>query len=328
MSTDGDRIPGIWFHPGTRRLHVRDGHGNDGNAGCDPEEELPANTATTVRVEMRPGFVDVFYDAVLKCTEARGDRQAFDSVVVYAPDPWHTAANAAINNFFMKQLDPISGCTDALSCNRDDRASVDDGSCRYPDAGRDCDGQTFDIIAGATYFVGAVPLPLSPGVEHAIVNLPVDYEVGFDITPRPELVTEWASIIHITATGNNCCGYVRSHCFPTDCPLPRTKLPDAQGDRVPAVWFHPNTHRLHVRDGHGSDGNAGCDPEEELLPNEATSVKIVMEASLVTVFFGQEQVCTEARADRSTFENAVVFASDPWHPPAAATIRNFYLREL
>ena len=57
-------------------------------------------------------------------------------------------------------------------------------------------------------------------------------------------------------------------------------------------------------------------------------MKIVMEASLVAVFFGQEQVCTEARADRSTFENAVVFASDPWHPPAAATIRNFYLREL
>ena len=213
LSTDGDRIPGIWFHPGTRRLHVRDGHGNDGNAGCDPEEELPANTATTVRVEMRPGFVEVFYDEVLKCTEARGDRQAFDSVVVYAPDPWHTAANAAMNNFFMKELDPISGCTDALSCNHDDRASVDDGSCRYPDAGRDCDGQMFDTIAGATYFVGAVPLPLSPGVEHAIVNLPVDYEVGFDITPRPELVTEWASIIHITATGNNCCGYVRNTAF-------------------------------------------------------------------------------------------------------------------
>ena len=100
MSADGARIPGIWFHPGTRRLHVRDGHGNDGNAGCDPEEELPANTATTVRVEMRPGFVEVWYNDVLKCTEARGDRQAFDNVVVYAADPWYPPVSASINNLY------------------------------------------------------------------------------------------------------------------------------------------------------------------------------------------------------------------------------------
>ena len=207
MSTDGDRIPGIWFHPGTRRLHVRDGHGNDGNAGCDPEEELPANTVTTVRVEMRPGFVEVFYDEVLKCTEARGDRQAFDSVVVYAPDPWHTAANAAINNFFMKQLDPISGCTDAMSCNRDDRASVDDGSCIYPNAGRNCAGDPFEVIDGATYFVRSPsqPVLLVSGQQHAVVPVPTDYIVSFDLTPNADVVDSWGSIVHFTASGNNCC---------------------------------------------------------------------------------------------------------------------------
>ena len=93
MSADGDRIPGIWFHPGTRRLHVRDGHGNDGNAGCDPEEELPANTATTVRVEMRSRLIEVLLNGRRQCTAVRGDQQAFDSVVVYAADPWYQEAS-------------------------------------------------------------------------------------------------------------------------------------------------------------------------------------------------------------------------------------------
>ena len=78
----GDRVPGVWFHPGTRNLHIRDGHGGDGNAGCDPQEELLVGVTTTVRVEMRPGFVEVWFGEpgrdVLKCTEPRGDRQAFD----------------------------------------------------------------------------------------------------------------------------------------------------------------------------------------------------------------------------------------------------------
>ena len=156
---------------------------------------------------MRPGFVEVFYDEVLKCTEARGDRQAFDSVVVYAPDPWHTAANAAINNFFMKQLDPISGCTDAMSCNRDDRASVDDGSCIYPDAGRNCAGDPFEVIDGATYFVRSPnqPVLLVSGQQHAVVPVPTDYIVSFDLTPNADVVDSWGSIVHFTASGNNCC---------------------------------------------------------------------------------------------------------------------------
>ena len=147
----GDRVPGIWFHPGTRRLHIRDGHGTDGNAGCDPEEQLSANVPTTVRVEMRPGFVEVWFGEPgsdeLRCTAARGDRQTFDNVVVYAADPWHAAADASINNFYVKELEPLRGCIDHTACNTDDHATVDDGSCRYADAGYDCLGNAFSTYS-------------------------------------------------------------------------------------------------------------------------------------------------------------------------------------
>jgi len=208
----GDRVPGIWFHPGTHLLHVRDGHGDDGNAGCDPDEELPANVATTVRVEMRPGFVEVWYGEAgsdeLKCTAARGDRQTFDNVVVYAADPWHAPADALINNFYVQELVPRRGCTEPTACNHDDHAYVDDGSCQYPREGFDCANNPFVMIDGATYFVPPTsPIQLTQDVEHAVVDLPTDYEVSFDIVPEVDVVANWASIIHLTATGSNCCAY-------------------------------------------------------------------------------------------------------------------------
>ena len=51
---------------------------------------------------MRPLSVMVYYGGELKCTETRGDRQVFDSVVVYAADPWHTPALASINRFYIR----------------------------------------------------------------------------------------------------------------------------------------------------------------------------------------------------------------------------------
>ena len=36
--------------------------------------------------------------------------------------------------------DAIMGCTDATACNYDEDANINDGSCEYPEAGLDCDG--------------------------------------------------------------------------------------------------------------------------------------------------------------------------------------------
>ena len=33
------------------------------------------------------------------------------------------------------------------------------------------------------------------------------------------------------------------------------------GGQVPVVWFYGNTHRPRIRDGHGTDSNASCDPD-------------------------------------------------------------------
>ena len=203
----------------------------------------------------------------------------------------------------------MPGCLDVTACNTDAGASTDDGSCAYADEGEDCDGNRLQMIDGATYFINnpSGPQPLTQAGEHAVVPVPADYVIGFEITPEEQVVDSWGSILHLTATGTNCCNY---------------------GDRIPAVWFHPGSHRLHIRDGHGSDGNAGCDPPEELPAGATTSVRIEMRPLSVTVYYGEELRCTQSRGDRQVFEDVVVYAADPWHTPALASINRFYLQEV
>ena len=87
------------------------------------------------------------------------------------------------------------------------------------------------LVPGATY-LSANPMRLVRGTELPPTDLPLDYTVGFTITPK-ELVGEWANIIHVSATGNNCCNY---------------------GDRIPGIWFYGGTRRMHIRDGSTSSG--------------------------------------------------------------------------
>jgi hypothetical protein len=54
------------------------GAGGSGNDDCSPEEELPMNTPTTVRIDVRQTHVEVFYGTAgseysmrMRCTEPR-----------------------------------------------------------------------------------------------------------------------------------------------------------------------------------------------------------------------------------------------------------------
>ena len=160
--------------------------------------------------------VETFYNGVSKCSQAGRDRTNFDNIQVYAADPWHETAAGTLAMLQVIAMD--SGDT---------------------------------LVPGATYLT-ASPMQLAQDVEMAPTSLPLDYTLGMTITPRG-MVGAWANIIHVSATGNNCCNY---------------------GDRIPAIWFYANTYRLHIRDGSTSEGNAGCDPEEQLVVDQPTDLRV------------------------------------------------------
>lgn len=136
------------------------------------------------------------------------------------------------------------------------------------------------------------------------VDLPLDYEIGLDITPGATV-----NILHVTATNSDCCHY---------------------GTRIPAVLFRPGSRRLHIVDGHEDYGNSntgewlGC-TERDLTEDVTASLKIVVGAELVQVFLNNEMFCEQKRYNRRVWSNVKVYAAGPWHPAADPSIAGMYL---
>ena len=126
----GDRVPGVWFYPGKRQLHIIDGHGQvgAGNDECVIEEELVPGTRYNVQVDAHEKFVEVYINNVMKCTEPRKDRRPFPTAKVYASDPWYAPADAVLSGLQLSPLEPLSGCTYKGACNYDISASTNAGS--------------------------------------------------------------------------------------------------------------------------------------------------------------------------------------------------------
>ena len=245
------------------------------------------------------------YDGIYyysRCTEPRGTTETFNEAHMYVADAWHEPALATLNNLRLEQMVPVTGCTEPLACNYDARAAIDDGSCISLSSGYDCTGRRIDDGTGVTQFLRG-PQTLSNDADgqqvHAMVDLPLDYTISFDLNPNGEIVDPWSSIVHFSATGNNCCEY---------------------GDRVPAVWFYPGSRRLHIIDGQPSVGNDECVIEEELAQGVNVHIEIAVAAESVVVSIDGVQRCTEEKTDRQTFQNVHVYCSDPWYEPAGATI--------
>ena len=75
-----------------------------------------------------------------------------------------------------------------------------------------------------TYLVGVATTMVANNLL-GYLSLPLSYTVGFDINPFGIVSSNYASIIHLTATNGDCC---------------------RAGDRLPGFWFSPNALSLYV----------------------------------------------------------------------------------
>ena len=89
------------------------------------------------------------------------------------------------------------------ACNYNPDATNDDNSCTPAKDGYDChDNKLEPDINGATFFIRTdKAVPLMRSLSHSEVDLPENYEVGFEITPQKTPSTVWSNIVHFTATG-------------------------------------------------------------------------------------------------------------------------------
>ena len=146
------------------------------------------------------------------------------------------------------------------------------------------------------------------------ISIPLDYEVGLDITPTTGLEGGWGSIVHFTATGTDCCDY---------------------GSRIPGVWFHPGTRKLLVVDGHTENGNSHTDQWDcddavlTLQPNVQYRLKMVFMHKSVSVYVNDKVACANIpRVDRQVWSDVAVYVGDPWYNPAKASVKNLCFKAL
>ena len=134
------------------------------------------------------------------------------------------------------------------------------------------------VALGMEPYIIAEERPLVADTEVMLVNVPLEYEIGFAIAPGPATEDNWAAIVRFTATNTDCCEY---------------------GSRIPGVWFWPGARKLLVVDGHPDNGNAHsgewrCDDSILTLnAGETHQVKLAMEASSIEVYVDGELACSE-----------------------------------
>lgn len=135
-----------------------------------------------------------------------------------------------------------------------------------------------------------------------------DYTLQFDIYPQGT-VSGWNNIMHMTGSGSNCCNVASN----------------GLADRTPGIWFYTGSTRMHIRQAHSTNGNAGCDPTTSLTQNAWTTVRVTLDGSTLTVSYNGVSQCTDTSYSSKIPAQAVTnYWSDPWYPASNAQIRNIY----
>ena len=105
----GDRIPAIWFRPGTRALHICTALGTNKNY-CFNHGNLPRNRFTNIQIRQTWSTKENVYKYIItingritrSVTNTRA--QVFKNVKLWASDPWHRTADAFVRNLVFKNL--------------------------------------------------------------------------------------------------------------------------------------------------------------------------------------------------------------------------------
>ena len=133
------------------------------------------------------------------------------------------------------------------------------------------------------------------------------FELNFDIMPTGRR-DDWSNILHFTAHGNW----------------------GGEFDRIPAIFVHGKSTRLHVGMGRRGSPNDGVDPSKELPTGKTTRVTVRLQGDELKVFFDGQQVASNSNYHGKVpaLPSVQVFASDPWFEASAARVANVWYLPL
>jgi len=135
-----------------------------------------------------------------------------------------------------------------------------------------------------------------------------NYEVAFTLTPK-NVKSGWTNILHITNNlGNGNIGVM--------------------GNRIPGVWFHSMTTKLHICTGCDGNSNTCLNPPDHLPLGKKTRIVIQVGGGFFTVRFGSctldsWEVARTKCSVPSKGRLATVYMSNPWYASSNVVIEDF-----
>jgi len=96
--TDGSRVPGIWFRPGTTKLYIITGTTADPNERNDVPFNLKLNEESMIEVRVVGSSSVILVNGQIAIRKNIGNRAKLEKVNVYVGDPWYDASNAIISD--------------------------------------------------------------------------------------------------------------------------------------------------------------------------------------------------------------------------------------
>ena len=154
-------------------------------------------------------------------------------------------------------------------------------------------------------FLGLDYLQKARVIAHKNI-LPRGWSIRFLISPFGT-VNGWSNVLHATVGGNN----------------------GNYGDRIPAIWFHSRSTRLHICS--AVNGNKNYCYNSHPLSKTYFSIVTVQQRQTSTgeyfyqIFIGRGRYVNVLNKQPQIFHNVRYYASNPWDPKAKANFKNFQL---
>lgn len=150
-----------------------------------------------------------------------------------------------------------------------------------------------------------LPTINGPVTGNRIANINVTPSWRYSFTIRPTAIeSNWANIFHVTSNNTNMEGF---------------------GARAPALWFAPNTTRLHLVINTKRTLQWIIDSTKALPLNQDTNVSIDCQDRKITLTLsGAVSETLTGTLDEDPFVgSAILYVSNPFHPGFKGTLTNF-----
>jgi hypothetical protein len=347
--TPGERMPAIWFRPGTFELHICHDEVSTLNV-CYNSASLTQDVTTTVKVVYSQWSAHIYFDDELEGEIGFTAERASGSATMYMSDPWYPPANADLANFFLTDSDLYVPCEDLLG---------ESGEVWKDSDGDGCDAYEWNVNWCGADFVETYRNDGYNGDEACCVcgggttpktDAAISSQVEGDdaAVTSPQVVSEATGIVVETTNGtpvaSTSLGMVT---IPTNFDFsfditPRSTTSDwanfvhftgtgennaGGGSRMPAIWFRPGTYELHICVDSELSTNV-CYNSRALTQDVTTNLRVLFYDYSFEIYLDGVLEGTIGLSSVRISGDCEFYMSDPWYPAAGADVSNLIGRDM